>query len=243
MSTMTQTQVGPIRDERSRGEQRSPLWAGVLAAAPLAVAFAGFGVAFGSLARAAGIGPTAAVVLSATAFAGSAQFAAVTVLGAGGSVAAAVVAAVLLNARYGPIGLSVAPVLDGPWWWRLLVGQLVVDESWAIANRGNGRFDRNRLIGAGVVLYLAWVIATAVGALGASLLADPKALGLDAAFPALFLALLAGQVHGRIGVVAALGGAAVAAALVPFVPPGVPVVAASIVCLVGLRRSSPGGPS
>src|SRR4029453_7267312 len=113
MSTMPQTQVGPIRDERSQGEQRSPLWAGVLAAAPLAVAFAGFGAAFGSLARAAGVGPTAPVVLSATAFAGSAQFAAVAVLAAGGSVAAAVVAAVLLNARYGPVGLSVAPVVGG----------------------------------------------------------------------------------------------------------------------------------
>ena len=77
---------------------------------------------------------------------------------------------------------------------------------------------------------------TTVGSVAGSLLGDPEALGLDAAFPALFLALLAGQIRGRIGVVAALGGAAVAAALVPFVPPGVPVVAASVVCLVGLRR-------
>jgi 4-azaleucine resistance transporter AzlC len=236
MSTMPQTQVGPIRDERSRGEQRSPLWAGVLAAAPLAVAFAGFGVAFGSLARAAGIGPAAAVVLSATAFAGSAQFAAVSVLAAGGSVAAAVVAAVLLNARYGPIGLSVAPVLDGPWWRRLLVGQLVVDESWAIANRGNGRFDRNRLIGAGVVLYLAWVIATAVGALGASLLADPKALGLDAAFPALFLALLWPQLRERRAAAAAALGAGIALVTLPVAPPGVPIMAAAAACLLGVRR-------
>jgi predicted branched-subunit amino acid permease len=76
-------------------------------------------------------------------------------------------------------------------------GQLVVDESWAIANRGNGRFDRKRLIGAGVVLYLAWVTSTAVGALGASVLADPQALGLDAAFLALFLALLWPQARER----------------------------------------------
>jgi predicted branched-subunit amino acid permease len=81
MSTMTQTHIGPIRDERSGSEQRASLREGTLAAAPLAVA--GFGVAFGSLARAAGIGPAAATVLSATAFAGSAQFAAVSILGAG----------------------------------------------------------------------------------------------------------------------------------------------------------------
>jgi 4-azaleucine resistance transporter AzlC len=236
MSAMPQTQVGPIRDERSGGEQWASLWAGVLAAAPLAVAFAGFGVAFGSLARAAGIGPAAAVVLSATAFAGSAQFAAVSVLAAGGSVAAAVLAAVLLNARYVPIGLSVAPVLGGPWWRRLLVGQLVVDESWAIANRGNGRFDRTRLIGAGVVLYLAWVISTAVGALGASVLADPKALGLDAAFPALFLALLWPQTHQRRAAAGAALGAGIALVTLPFTPPGVPIVAAAAACLLGVRQ-------
>jgi 4-azaleucine resistance transporter AzlC len=232
MSAMTQTHLGPSREQLPGDAQRSSLRDGVLAAAPLVVAFAGFGVAFGSLARAAGIGPAAAVVLSATAFAGSAQFAAVSVLGAGGSV----VAAVLLNARYGPIGLSVAPVLDGPWWRRLLLGQLVVDESWAIANRGNGRFDRNRLIGAGVVLYLAWVIATAVGALGASLLADPKALGLDAAFPALFLALLWPQLRQRRAAAAAALGAGIALATLPVAPPGVPIVAAAAACLLGVRR-------
>src|SRR4030095_13405030 len=111
--------------------------------------------------------------------------------------------AVLLNARYGPIGLSVAPVVGGAWWRRLLLGQLVVDESWAIANRGNGSFDLQRLLGAGAVLYLVWVTSTAVGALGASVLADPKALGLDAAFPALFLALLWPQLRERRAAAAA----------------------------------------
>jgi predicted branched-subunit amino acid permease len=87
------------------------------------------------------------------------------------------------------------------------------------------------------------VAGTTLGSVAGSLLGDPESLGLDAAFPALFLALLAGQVHGRTGVVAAIGGAVVAAALVPFVPPGVPVVAASVVCLIGLRRSAAEAPS
>jgi 4-azaleucine resistance transporter AzlC len=234
MSAMTH--AGRCRDELPGGEQRSSLRDGVLAATPLAVAFAGFGVAFGSLARTVGIGPAAAVVLSATAFAGSAQFAAVSVLGAGGSVAAAVAAAVLLNARYGPIGLSVAPVLGGAWWRRFLLGQLVVDESWAIANRGNGSFDRQRLIGAGVVLYLAWVTATAVGALGASLLADPKALGLDAAFPALFLTLLWPQLRERRAAAVAALGAGIALVTLPLAPAGLPIIAAAAACLLGVRR-------
>ena len=85
--------------------------------------------------------------MSATTFAGSAQFAAASVLGAGGGVAAAVAAAVLLNARYAPIGVSVAPYLTGPWWSRFLHGQLVVDESWAIAAEGEGRFNPKVLRG------------------------------------------------------------------------------------------------
>ena len=126
--------------------------------------------------------------------------------------------------------------LRGAAWKRGLRAQLVVDESWAVSHLGGGRYDPRLLLGAGLTLYCSWVAGTTVGSVAGSLLGDPEALGLDAAFPALFLALLAGQIRGRIGVVAALGGAAVAAALVPFVPPGVPVVAASVVCLVGLRR-------
>ena len=210
---------------------------------PFAVAVAAFGVTFGVLARDAGLGGTKAVVFSATTFAGSAQFAATSVLSAGGTLVAAIAAAVLLNTRYIPIGLSVAPSLRGPAWKRGLRAQLVVDESWAVSHLGGGRYDPRLLLGAGLTLYCAWVAGTTLGSVAGSLIGDPETLGLDAAFPALFLALLAGQVHGRIGVVAAVGGALVAAALVPFVPPGVPVVAASVVCLIGLRRPPADAPS
>jgi 4-azaleucine resistance transporter AzlC len=209
---------------------------GVRAALPLAVAVGAFGISFGLLARSAGIGPVAAVVMSATTFAGSAQFAAASILDSGGAVAAAIGAAVLLNARYAPIGVSVSPVLGGPLWRRFLLAQLVVDESWAIANRG-GRFDRGLLIGAGSVLYVGWVLTTALGAVGAQALGDPTALGLDAAFPALFLALLWPQLRSDRAVAAAVVAATIALVLTPFVPPGLPILAASGACLLGLRRS------
>lgn len=182
------------------------------------------------------MGGMASVVMSATTFGGSAQFAAASILDEGGAIAAAVAAAILLNARYVPIGISVAPLFHGPAWRRLLEGQLVVDESWAIANQGGGRFDRGLLLGAGLVLYLTWVLTTAVGAVAGDLLGDPERLGLDAAFPALFLALLVPQVRSRTTLAAALGGAAVALALVPIAPAGVPIVAAAAVCLIGWRR-------
>lgn len=209
---------------------------GARAVAPFAVAVLGFGISFGLLARAGGWGWLAPIVMSATTFAGSAQFAAASILGDGGTVAAAITAALLLNARYGPIGVSVAPWLEGPRWRRLLHAQLVVDESWAIAARGEGRYDPRILVGAGALLYAAWVVGTAIGAVGGQALGDPATLGLDAAFPALFLALLVPQIRGRKPLFVALLGAAIAIALTPFAPPGVPIIAASAACLVGVRR-------
>jgi len=198
---------------------------------------AGFGVSFGLLARSAGMGWLAPIVMSSTTFAGSAQFAAVSILGTGGTVAAAVAAAVLLNARYWPIGVSVAPWLEGPAWSRFLRAQLVVDESWAVSAEGDGRFDPRILVGAGLTLYVAWVIGTAVGSLGGEILGDPNALGLDAAFPALFLALVLPQIRSRRALVAAVVGGAIALALTPLTPAGVPIIAASAACLVGVRHS------
>jgi 4-azaleucine resistance transporter AzlC len=209
---------------------------GVRAAAPIGIAAFAFGLSFGVLARSAGMGRLAPVVMSLTTFAGSAQFAAASILAAGGGVAAAVAAAVLLNLRYGPMGLSAASTLEGPWWRRALAAQMVVDESWAIAQR-DGRIDRHLLVGAGLLLAVGWVGGTAVGALAGDLVADPASLGLDAAFPALFLALLAGQIKGRSRLLAAIGGALIALALMPVAGPGVPIIAASLACLVGARRS------
>jgi branched chain amino acid efflux pump len=210
--------------------------AGAQAVASLSPAVAAFGVTFGVLAQEAGFGAPATVVFSATTFAGSAQFAAVSVVSAGGTVAAAIAAAVLLNVRYVPIGISVAPSLHGSTWERLARAQLVVDESWAIGHVGGGRYDAARILGAGLVLYPTWVVSTAAGCVAGDLLGDPATLGLDVAFPALFLALLVGQVHGRRATVAAVLGAAIALVLVPVVPAGLPIVAASAACLVGLRR-------
>jgi 4-azaleucine resistance transporter AzlC len=209
---------------------------GVRATLPLGVAVFGFGISFGVLARAAGMGSVAPVVMSATTFAGSAQFAATSVLNAGGSVATAVVAAVLLNARYAPIGVSVAPSLHGSWWSRFLRAQLVVDESWAIASEGDGRFNPRVLVGAGLTIYVAWVSGTILGSLFGDVIGDPARLGLDAAFPALFLALLVPQLTSTRATEATVLGAAIALALTPFTPPGVPIIAASAACLIGWRR-------
>jgi len=209
---------------------------GVRAVVPLAVAVVGFGVSFGVLARAAGMGSVAPIVMSLATFAGSAQFAAASILGSGGTVVASITAAVLLNARYGPIGVSVAPSLSGGWWSRFLHAQLTVDESWAISAEGDGRFNPKVLLGAGVTLYAAWVAGTVLGVAFGDVIGDPSTWGLDAAFPALFLALLVPQLRDRRAVGATAVGAAIAIVLTPFTPAGVPIIAASLACLLGLGK-------
>ena len=208
---------------------------GARAAVAVAATVWFFGASFGLVARASGMGVLAPLVMSATTFAGSAQFATASILGASGGAVAAIAAAVLLNARYAPISISVARLFHGPRLRRLAESQLIVDESWALAGR-RGRFDRRVLLGAGLLLYVAWVSGTAVGVLAGDALGDPNDLGLDGAFPALFLALLVPQLRTRRAVVAAVVAGTIALVLIPVTPPGTPIVAASAACLLGLRR-------
>jgi branched chain amino acid efflux pump len=217
---------------------------GARAVVPLALAVGAFGISFGVLAPRGGIDGAAAVVMSATTFAGSAQFAAVSVLAAGGAPTAAIAAALLLNARYLPIGITVAPWLEGGFWSRLLHAHLMVDESWAVAAEGEGRWNQRVLLAAGAGIWIAWVVGTTVGILFGNVVGDPARLGVDAAFPALFLTLLVPQLEGadprHLGssasrpLLAALAGGAIAIALTPITPAGVPIIAAAAACAIGL---------
>lgn len=208
---------------------------GVRAALPLAPGPLIFGLSFGVLADAAGMGAVAATVMSATTFAGSAQFGAVTVLDAGGTLVAAIMAAVFLNARYIAISVTVASIFPGGRARRLAESQLIVDESWALSGK-SGRFEWPILVGSGLFLYVLWVVSTALGTVLGGALGDPNGLGLDAAFAALFLALLAPYLRNRRAVQAAGLAAVITLVLTPVAPAGVPIVAAAAACLLGLKR-------
>src|SRR5437016_3603044 len=132
---------------------------GAVAVVPMAIAVFGFGLSYGVLARAAGMGGVAPVVMSATTFAGSAQFAAASAL--------------MLNARYLPIGVTVAPWLEGGVWSRLLHAHLTVDESWVIAAEGSGRWNARVLLAAGMGLWIAWILGTLGGVLFGNVIGDP----------------------------------------------------------------------
>ena len=202
---------------------------------PLAPSPILFGLSYGVLADATGFGAMAAVVMSATTFAGSAQFASLSVIDAGGTVAAAVLAAIFLNARYVAISVTVASIFPGGKLRRFVASQSIVDESWAISGRRGG-FEWPILVGSGLVFYVLWVGSTAIGTVLGGVLEDPNALGLDAAFAALFLALAVPYLREPRARQAAALAAVIALVLTPFTPAGVPIVAASAACLLGLRR-------
>jgi 4-azaleucine resistance transporter AzlC len=211
---------------------------GVRAGIPFAVAGGLLSISFGVVAQEAGLSAVAAIVMSAIVFAGSAQFAAVAIIAQGGTVGAAVAAAALVNSRFLPMGVALGPSLPGGAAARAAQGQTVVDASWALASRDDGSFDRMMLFGSSAIQYVAWTGGTVVGAIWGDKLGDPETLGLDAIYPAFFLALLLVEIKSRRALGVAALGALIALALVPVAPPGVPVLVASLASLVGLHRSA-----
>jgi 4-azaleucine resistance transporter AzlC len=200
------------------------------AAVPVVAAVTVFGVSYGVLAAAAGMPAWLAVLMSALVFAGSAQFAAVAILGAGGPAASAVLSGTLLNSRYLATGAVAARVLQGPRWQRFVLAQLVVDESFALAvGAGTPEHpDRRMLVGSGVALWIGWVGGSALGALLGPVVGDPETFGLDAAFPALFIGLLWPLLQRRSGRIAALAGTLAAVVLLPLTSPGLALAGAAV---------------
>jgi 4-azaleucine resistance transporter AzlC len=223
-----------VSGDEGEGAPRERFWTGFRAAIPYAIAGFALSLSFGVLATDAGFSKLQAIVTSAIVFAGSAQFAALTVITAGGGVGAAATAAALMNSRFLPMGIALAPSLPGGRIRRAAQGQAVVDSSWAMALRDDGTFDRWFLFGSTAVQYVTWFTGTLAGTVAGDVPADD--LGLDALFPTFFLALLIAELKsGRARGAAALG-ALIALALVPIAPAGVPILVASLASLIGLQR-------
>jgi 4-azaleucine resistance transporter AzlC len=211
----------------------SPLVASLTLAAAVGV----FGLSFGVLAVASGLSAAKTVAMSLLVFTGASQFAAVGIVGAGGSPLAALGSALLLASRNLAYGLVLAPIVRGGLGKRLFGAQFVIDESTAMATAQETAPDQATAFWAtGLAIFVCWNLGTLVGALGGSVIGDPNALGLDAAFPAGFVVLIAPHLRRFEGRLAAALGAAIALVLVPVAPTGVPIIAASAAALIGLRR-------
>ena len=207
--------------------------AGMRAALPLVIPTALIGASFGVAAVTTGWGTLAPIVMSAIVFSGAAQFAVLAVLTAGGSVVTAIVAATLIASRFLAIGVALGPSMRGGTVRRALEGQAVVDASLILARTGEARYGVRRLLGATLPQFVGWQIGTIAGVLGGSRIPDPEKLGLDALFPAFFLALVWGELGNRGARVTAAVATLITIVLIPIAPPGIPVVAASLAVLAG----------
>ncbi len=207
-------------------------------AAAVGVAVGLYGVSFGVLAVAAGASAAQAMAMSLLVFTGASQFAFVSVVAGGGGAVAAVAPALMLAVRNAVYGLAMAPLLRGPLRRRLLHAHLVIDESTAMARAQAGPAEaRFAFLATGVSVLLCWNLGTLAGALAGAGLGDPRALGLDAMFPAAFLALLAPQLRRPDGPRVAVTGVLIAGALVTLTPVGVPIVAAALALVPAVRAT------
>lgn len=201
---------------------------------PFGIAVFAIAISFGVLARPV-MGSVAPIVMSLVVFSGAAQFGALAVLHAGGGTGAAIAAALLLNARYLAMGVALAPSLHGRALSRAAFAMTTVDASWAAASTGSGRFDPWFMVGASIPQYAGWVLGTIIGVLIGGSLGNPNDYGLNALFPAFFIALLFEEVRGQRRAAAALGGAAIALLLTPLAPAGLPILAAAAAAVVIAR--------
>ena len=205
----------------------------------IGVATGAYALSFGAVSVAAGLSVLQTCALSLLMFTGASQFALVGVIGGGGSAVAGTASALLLGTRNALYGLRLSSLLDGRGLRRLVAAELVIDESTAMAvGRDSDAAARTGFWATGLSVYVLWNLGTLVGALGAHALSDPKVLGLDAAIPAAFLALLVPRIESGHQWAVAFAAAAIALVAVPFVPAGVPVLLAAAVAVgAGLLRS------
>jgi len=202
-----------------------------------AVGVFGFSFGVGSVVAGASVWQTCA--LSLFVFTGASQFSAMSVIGAGGSLGSALGGALLLAARNGVYGLTMSRRLDGSLGRRLLAAQLTIDETTAMALAQPSRREQQIAFWlTGLALYAFWNLGTLVGALTGRAI-DPQTFGLDAAFPAGFVAMVWPLLSDRRARLAAAIGTAVFVATVSFLPVGVPILLSVVGVLVGVQRPVP----
>lgn len=209
-------------------------------AVAVGVATGAYGISFGAISVASGLDVWQTCALSLLVFTGASQFAFVGVLASGGTAPAAAGTAMLLGVRNGLYGLRLAPLLDWRGGRRLGWAHLVIDESTAMAvNRPTTAEARLGFVSTGLSVFVLWNLATLLGAVAGERIGDPRTYGLDAAVGGAFLALLWPRLDTALARTVAVIAAAVALGLVPLVTPGLPVLVASSVALLGLLPSRP----
>ncbi len=206
----------------------------VSASVTLGAAVGVFAISFGVGSVSAGASVAQTCVMSLLVFTGASQLSAVSVIGSGGSTASALGGALVLAARNGVYALSMGRRIGGRLPVRLVAAQLTIDESTAMSMAQDDSVRQRAAFWiTGLSVYVFWNTGTLIGAVLGSAI-DPVTFGLDAAFPAAYVAMVWPQLRTARGRLAALIGSATCLALVPFLPVGVPILCAALAVLVGV---------
>ena len=219
--TLSQARTGIVRDALGIG-----------------IASGAYALSFGAISTTAGLSLLQTVALSVLMFTGASQFAMVGVIGAGGSVWAGAATAALLGTRNALYGVRLSSLLGVKGPRRAASAHFVIDETTAMAiARDTAEDSRFAFWATGFAVFALWNLGTLIGAVATHALANPKVMGLDAAPPAAFLALVAPRLRAREPIAIAIAAAVVALVVLPFVPAGVPLlIVAVLVAVFGLRR-------
>ncbi len=207
------------------------------------IATGAYGVSFGAVSVAAGLGVLQTCALSLLMFTGASQFALVGVVAAGGAPLSGAVTALLLGTRNTLYGLRLAPLLRFGGIRRVAAAHVLIDESTAMSvTRDSTPAARLGFVTTGAAVFVFWNLATLAGALAGNALGDPERYGLDAAVGGAFLALLWPRLSDRRNQAVGVLAVAVALGLVPFTAAGVPVLAAGgVALLAGVLTRGPRG--
>jgi 4-azaleucine resistance transporter AzlC len=228
-----------------RGPDRAFL-RGVAAMAPICVAAVPIGLVFGTLAGERGLGVLEAGLMSATVFAGAAQFVAIGLWSTPVPVAAIVLATFLVNLRHIMMGASLSRKMGAfTSAQRYLAWFGLADEVWALAEAraAETRLTPAYYAGLALSLIVTWVASTIAGAAFGQILGEPEALGLDFVFTAMFIALIVGFRPLPAWVPVALTSAAVSALTYQLLPSPWYVLAGSLAAMaVAALRARPTGP-
>ncbi|WP_406389129.1 AzlC family ABC transporter permease [Streptomyces sp. NBC_00211] len=218
-----------VRQETPGGAAERPRGAVIRDALGVGVAVGLSGFAFGVTAAGAGISVLQACALSLLVFTGASQFALVGALAAGGNPFTAAAGAFFLGTRNAFYGLRLSQLLALPRPVRPLAAHWVIDETTAVAlAQPDRKSARLGFTVTGLSLYVLWNLTTLLGALGAEALGDTDAWGLDAAGPAVFLALLAPMLKTATERAVAALAVVLGLGLLPVLPAGLPVLVAAL---------------
>lgn len=184
------------------------------------------GISYGSLAIAYGFPLWLPVVSSIVVLAGASEFMFIAIIASGGSPFAAALAGLLVNARHFPFGVAVREFV-GTRASSYIGCHIMNDESVVVGISQENIVQRRAAYWAcGLGIAFCWPVSVLAGAWLGRFIPDTQAMGLDAVFPAILIALIFPALQKRRVAIPASVGAAVGLITVPFLPAGMPVLCA-----------------